>query len=159
VLNKLYCAAMMIMVLSGCSEATDNDVQAKASLKRLTMPCGAMTRAAAAQILAVAEDEVEYSYSEQLKTCSYRAGLAKSVSYTVYAEPDAATAKSEMAKVAEGLKFLVECETVDGYGDEAVYCNGDRAERMLVRKGGDWIDIIGPSGREPMANVAVQVFQ
>jgi hypothetical protein len=160
VLYKLFCAMLTIIVINACGgDNEDRDGQTKSAPKRLVAPCGAMTATMAAQILAVAEDKIQYSYSEAFKTCSYRASPAKSISYAVYAEPDAAAAQSEMAKVLEGLKSLVDCESVDGIGEEAYYCNGDRAERLLVRQGGNWIDILSPSGRDLMTQVAEQILQ
>lgn len=123
------------------------------------MPCGAMTLPAAAGILGVQEAEVTFSYSEELRTCSFRVDLTRSIDYSLYVESDAATAAAEMATVADGLGFIAECEAVDDPGEEALYCLGDNAERLLVRIGRAWVDVRRPAGREVMQRVARQVLQ
>ena len=167
---------MMFLVLTGCGSDDTHDDQAngrapgagngsihstssdKASVS-ISLPCGGMTKDVAAEILGVPAEQVEYSFSDQLNMCSYRVNLIKSVNYAVYAEPNAVTAEAEMAKVVDGLTYLAACEPVAGIGDASFYCGGDRADRLLVRKGAVWIDVQTPSGLEAKKRVAEQVLK
>ena len=148
---------MLMTIVFFIAAFTFNGKQAQAT--EVSMPCGGMTLDSAAEILGEKAESVNYSYSEELKTCSYSVTLFTSIRYSVYSETDPSTAQSEMAAVVDGLKVLVPCNAVDNLGDAAMYCSGDTAERLLVRKGKSWIDIRTPKGLEAMTRVARQVLQ
>ena len=143
----------------GAGHGGTQSVKADKTSVGISLPCGGMTKDVAAEILGVPAEQVEYSFSDQLNMCSYRVNLIKSVNYAVYAEPNAVTAEAEMAKVVDGLTYLAACEPVAGIGDAAFYCGGDRADRLLARKGAVWIDVQTPSGQQAKKRVAEQVLK
>ncbi|PIE60540.1 MAG: hypothetical protein CSA31_01300 [Desulfobulbus propionicus] len=125
----------------------------------LVLPCGGMTKESAAEILGVTAEDIQYSYSEELRLCRYQAAFSKTISYAMYAATDQATAQAEMMKVAEGLKFLVACEPVASVAEAAIYCHGKNAERLLVREGKVWLDIHTPSGLDEKISVVRQILK
>ncbi|MGD9950265.1 MAG: hypothetical protein AB7U29_17575 [Desulfobulbus sp.] len=121
--------------------------------------CGAMTKDKAAVILGCSVGEVQHRSSEELHTCSFSKDLLHSVHYALYQEKDADSAQKAMTEVAQGLQMLVVCEPVEGLGDAGFSCDGDRAKRLLVRKGSAWVDVISPADFEQKKMVATAVFE
>lgn len=169
--RKLLLCFLIIVFFAACGSQDEADDQSNKDLGTggavevnadsspgISLPCGGMTEAAAADILGVAAQDIRYSYSDMLRMCSFQAGIGKSVSYAVYVESDAETAAAEMAVVADGLQFLVACEPAADVGDEGIYCSGDRADRLLVRKGAVWVDIHAPAGLDAKKRVALSVL-
>lgn len=122
-------------------------------------PCGSMTKDKAATILDVPAQELEYKYSEQLRTCSFSKGWRHSISYVLYDEKSADNAIKEMEKVASGLQMLVECKQIEGAGEQAISCHGDRAKRLLVRQGATWVDVLTPGDLNQKLEVAKGVLE
>lgn len=122
-------------------------------------PCGGMTKAKAAAILGCAAEEVQHRSSEELQTCSFSKDLFTSVHYALYHEKDEKSAQQSMGKIVSGLEMLVECTVVEGIGDAAVSCAGERAKRLLVRKGAVLVDVISPADLEQKKQVAAGVLE
>lgn len=130
-----------------------------ATLASAQSPCGGMTKEKAASILGIPAEELEYNFSDQMHTCSFRKGWRHSINYALYEEKNAEAAKRSMNEVATGLQVLVKCSKVDGIGDAAISCHGERAKRLLVRKGATWVDIITPADIKQKKQVARTVLQ
>ena len=124
----------------------------------LAAPCGAMTIDDAAEILGADAGGIEHGYSEELETCTFRAGVMNDINYVVYFEADESTALSELSESVSGISFISECRDVEGPGIATVYCNSDQAERLLVVSGNVFVDVLSPSGQENMIRVAERVL-
>lgn len=131
---------------------------AAACLGKAQPECGGMTVDKAADILGVSAQELEYRYSEMMHTCSFNKGWLTSVSFALYREKDEKTAQYAVKEVMDGLEILVECRQLDGIGDFAASCHGDKAKRLLVRKGPAWVDVLSPGEPEQKVQVAREVL-
>ncbi len=145
---------MAFLLLSVVIQSASGEDTAKSE-----QSCGKMTIRDAAEILGVSSEAVKYSYSNEMKTCSYRVSFDKRINYSLYLANDEPSAQSEMATVTEGLKMLVSCRPVENVGDSAIYCSGDRAERFLVQKDKMWVDIRSPKGLDVMIRVSKKILQ
>ncbi len=121
--------------------------------------CGAMTKEKAALILGCPASEIQSRSSAELHTCSFSKDLLHSISYALYREKDADSAQKSMEDVAQGLQMLVSCEPVEGVYDAGFSCDGDRAKRLLVRKGANWVDVLAPADFEQKRKVAAAVLE
>jgi len=120
--------------------------------------CGGMTQDKAALILGCSASEVRFRSSAELHSCSFSKDLLHSINYSLYREKDADAAQKSMEKVAEGLQILVACQPVTEGFDAGFSCDGDRAKRLLVRKGANWVDVRSPAEMEQKREVATAVF-
>jgi len=120
--------------------------------------CGGMTQDKAALILGCSASEVQFRSSAELHTCSFSKDLLHSISYSLYREKDADTAQKSMEQVAQGLQILVSCQPVTGDFDAGFSCDGDRAKRLLIRKGANWVDVRSPADMEQKRKVATAVL-
>ncbi|MGE4561151.1 MAG: hypothetical protein AB7E77_13190 [Desulfobulbus sp.] len=126
---------------------------------RAQSPCGGMSLEKAAAILGCPVGEVRHRFSEEFHTCNFSKDLLHAINYALYREKDADSAQRSIEKVAEGLRLLVACKPVEGLDDAAFSCDGDRAKRLLVRKGPVWVDVISPADFKQKRQVAEAVLE
>ena len=121
--------------------------------------CGGMTQEKAALILGCSAGEVQFRSSAELHSCSFSKDLLHSINYSLYREKNADAAQKSMEKVAQGLQMLVACQPVTEGFDAGFSCDGDRAKRLLLRKGANWVDVRSPTDIEQKRKVATAVLE
>ncbi len=121
-------------------------------------PCGGLTAADAAAILQVPVADVAGPQHLSTFSCVYRSrqDFYKSLTFNVYVEQSAAEAGKKLDAVKGDLAVLSPVGAVKNLGDEAWRAPDPRVQRLLMRKGAIWIDVVTP-GDEVSQKKIVQI--